>query len=160
VTSVSRTIRSSQTFVILTDSRDAVAKIDAFFRKSGGVIIPLTPGDLGRADRPNWYERRETSNALLCIVTCLLTNVALAEGSDSSPVLAQAITAHARQLSRDARATTHRSGAIGTQLRQCRSKKKGAIIGAAIGAAAGGVFALYVSGAASGVPGVAQGAAR
>jgi hypothetical protein len=103
---------------------------------------------------------RKPTCVTACILTCLVSNIGIAGPPDSPLLLTHAIEVHARQLSRDAPTTTHRSGAMGTQLRQCRSKKKGAIIGATVGAAAGGVFALYVSGAASGVPGVAQGAAR
>lgn len=43
---------------------------------------------------------------------------------------------------------------------RCESKKKGTIIGAAIGGVAGAVFATYVNHEAGGVPGAANGANR
>lgn len=97
--------------------------------------------------------------AIAFVLTCFLSNVAIAGQSKNTPLLmANAIAVHAHQLSENARATG--TGAMGSQSRQCRSKKKGAILGAVIGAAAGGLFALRIVGSASGVPGVAQGAAR
>jgi hypothetical protein len=91
------------------------------------------------------------SCATACILTFLLSGVGVAgacpssepqrSGVESPLPVAHAVKVHAQQLARDARASTQ--GVKATQLRRCQSKKKGLIMGAMIGAAAGGVIGMY-----------------
>jgi hypothetical protein len=108
------------------------------------------------------------SCATACFLTFLLSSVGVAGASPSnepqrsgveSPLpLAHAVKVHAQQLARDAHASTQM--VTTSQWRQCRSKKKGAIIGAVIGAAAGVVVGVSIVGDVSGILGTASGASR
>jgi uncharacterized protein YcfJ len=109
----------------------------------------------------------EPSCATACMLTFLLSSVGVAgagpselqrSGAESPPPLAHAVEVHAQQLARDAPVSTPR--VMTSQLRRCQSKKKGAIIGALIGAAAGGVLGVYITREVSGIVGTAQGASR
>jgi hypothetical protein len=93
------------------------------------------------------------SCATACLLMFLLSSVGVAgagpanepqrTGVESPLPLAQALKVHAHQLARDARAGTQLP--TSSQWHQCRSKKKGAIIGAVIGAAAGAVLGVYIA---------------
>ena len=84
---------------------------------------------------------------------------------ERQPLLLQATDDYVRQLSRPARVTSGKrpdlsQGSTYSQLKKCRSRRKGMLIGAAIGAVAGAATGVYVVRGVSGILGTSNGASR
>jgi len=112
---------------------------------------------------------------VICLLAILLSNVAVAQagpsgkerqtGADSPPLLSQAIEDYALQLLRLARARPGQpwdlsQGSSRIHVATCQSKKKGILIGAAIGATAGATTAVYVVRGVGGILGASNGASK